>query len=78
MTARQVLPESQDIRHFSQLIGLKEISGKSRKEMVPKLMRFMMDQPIDKLRPAIQKANDISEEQRRMGFSVLTEKLLDK
>ena len=37
---KAVLAEAQDIRHFAQLIGLKEISGKSRKEMIPKIDAF--------------------------------------
>jgi hypothetical protein len=75
---RQVLPESQDIRHFSQVIGLKEISGKSRKEMVPKLMWFLLEQSVERLKSDLQRADDISEQQRRMGFSVLTDKLIDQ
>jgi hypothetical protein len=75
---RQVLPESQDIRHFAQKIGLKEISGKSREDMIPKLIRFLVDQPIEKLRGEIEGASEISERQRQMGFSVLTDKLLGK
>jgi hypothetical protein len=75
---RQILPESQDIRHFAQIVGLKEISGKSRKDMVPKLMRFLMNLPIERLQTDIQSASTISEQQRQMGFSVLTDKLLGK
>jgi hypothetical protein len=75
---RQILPESQDIRYFAQIIGLKEISGKSREDMVPKLMRFLMGRPIEKLRVDIEGASGISEHQRQMGFSVLTDKLLGK
>src|SRR5207249_3633073 len=44
---RSVLPDSQDIRHFAQLIGLKEISGRSRKEMLPTLMRFLLGEPTE-------------------------------
>jgi len=73
---RRVLPESQDIRYFAQEIGLKEISGKSREDMIPKLMRFLMEQPVEKLRTEIEAAGNISEQQRQMGFSVLTDKLL--
>jgi hypothetical protein len=75
---RLVLPESQDIRYFAQLAGLKSIGGKSRDEMVPKLMRFLVDQPIEKLRIDIEGARNISEQQRRKGFSVLTDKLIGK
>lgn len=78
LTSHKILPESQDIRHFAQLVGLKEISGKSRKEMIPKLMRFLLEQPIERLRIDLPSASSISEQQRRMGFSVLTEKLLGK
>lgn len=75
---RRVLAESQDIRHFAQLVGLKELMGKSRKEMVPQLMRFLSEQPIERLRSDLPRADRISEQQRRMGFSVLTDKLLEK
>ncbi|MGA2272538.1 MAG: hypothetical protein ABSH00_03220 [Bryobacteraceae bacterium] len=76
LMGRQILPESQDIRHFAQLVGIKEISGRSRKEMVPKLMRFLLEQPVERLQADLQSAANISEQQRRMGFSVLTDKLL--
>ncbi len=75
---RDILPESQDIRHFAQLVGLKEISGKSRRDMIPKLMRFLLEQPVERLRIDIQGAGDISEQQRQSGFSVLTDKLIGK
>jgi hypothetical protein len=75
---RQILPESQDIRHFAQLVGLKDISGKSRKDMIPKLMRFLLEQPVDRLRIDIQSADNISEQQREEGFSILADKLLGK
>lgn len=73
---KKVLPESQDIRHFAQVIGLKEISGKSRKDMIPKLMRFLLEQPTERLQVDIKTAANISEQQRQQGFSVLTDKLL--
>lgn len=73
---KKVLPESQDIRHFAQLIGLKEIGGKSRKDMIPILMRFLVEQPTERLQVDIETAANISEQQRQQGFSVLTDKLL--
>lgn len=71
-----ILPEALDIRHFAQQVGLKEITGKSRKELVSKLLRFLLQKPLDKLKTDIDKAKDISEQQRRKGFSVLTDKLM--
>jgi hypothetical protein len=73
---KKVLPESQDIRYFAQVIGLKEIAGKSRKDMIPKLMRFLVEQPTGRLQVDIEKAANISEQQRQQGFSILTDKLL--
>lgn len=73
---RKILPESQDVRHFAQLIGLKDIRGKSRKDMIPTLMHFLMEQPTERLRIDLRSAANISEQQRRQGFSVLTDKLL--
>jgi hypothetical protein len=71
-----VLPEPQDIRQFADLVGLKDIGGKARRYMVPKLVRFLIDQPIERLKSDIHKATDISEQQRQQGFSILTDKLL--
>ena len=73
---RKVLPDSQDIRHFAQLIGLKDINGKPRKDMIPTLMRFLLEQPSERLRIDLKSADNISEQQRQQGFSVLTDKLL--
>lgn len=73
---KAVLPESQDIRHFAQIIGLKEITGKSRKDMIPKLMRVLLERPNERLRHDIEAAGSVSEQQRKQGFSVLTDKML--
>jgi hypothetical protein len=73
---KKVLSESQDIRQFAHLIGLKEIGGKSRKDMIPRLMRFLMEQPHEQLLNDINLAASISEHQREQGFSVLTDNLL--
>ena len=50
--------------------------GKSRKDLLPKLIRFLMEQPIERLQVHINSAPTVSEEQRQQGFSVLTDKLL--
>lgn len=76
LNVRGSLPDPQDIRHFAQLIGLKRIEGKSRKEMIPTLMRFLLTLPTEQLRVDIQHAANISERERQQGFSVLTDKLL--
>lgn len=73
---RRVLPESHDIRHFAQLIGLKAIGGKSRRDMIPRLMRFLLELPTERLRVDLETAANVSERQRQQGFSVLTDKLL--
>jgi len=73
---REVLPESQDIRYFAQLVGLKDIRGRSRKDMIPPLMRFLAELPAERLRLDLRRADNISEQQRREGYSVLTDKLL--
>lgn len=76
LNARATLPQSQDIYHFAQLIGMKNIHGKSRKDLIPKLMRFLIDLPNEQLQMNLRNAEDISESQRQRGFSVLTDKLL--
>ncbi|MBI3831835.1 MAG: hypothetical protein HY291_20100 [Planctomycetes bacterium] len=75
---RKTLPESQDIRHFSQLVGLKILDGKSRKDMILPLMFFLVDQPIERLSIDLKSADNISERQRQLGYSVLTDKLVGK
>ena len=76
LKARTLLPESQDIRFFAQMIGLKEISGKSRKDMIPKLMYFLLEQSTEQIKDYVERAASVSEHNRRQGFSVLTDKLL--
>jgi hypothetical protein len=75
---RDILPESQDIRHFAQMVGLKDIRGKSRKDMIPTLMRSLLSRATDNLRIDIEHAEDISQQQRQEGYSVLTDKLLGR
>ncbi len=78
LTAREILPESQDIRHFAHVVGLKDLDGKSRKELIPKVMNFLMEHSVERLQMSIQSAGSISEQQRQMGFSVLTDKLVGR
>src|SRR5205823_11846509 len=73
---KRVLPESEDIRQFALLIGLKSISGKSRKDLLPSLIRFLAEQPIERLHVHLGKAAEISGKRREAGFSVLADKLL--
>ncbi|MGO9201431.1 MAG: hypothetical protein ACLQM8_12985 [Limisphaerales bacterium] len=73
---RKLLPESQDIRQFAQIIGFKHIQGRSREDLLRKLMRFLKDQPTERLRSHIGGAAAVSEEERQQGFSVLTDRLL--
>jgi hypothetical protein len=73
---QSVLPEAQDVRHFAQLIGLKRIEGKSRRDLIPRLMEFLVEVPLERLGPNIKSADTISDQQRQRGFSVLTDKLL--
>lgn len=75
---RRVLPEAHDIRHFAQLVGLKDIRGKSRKDLIPPLIRFLGQGNFEQVRKAIESASEISEEQRQLGFSILTEKLVGR
>jgi hypothetical protein len=72
----RVLSEPQDIRQFAQIIGLKEIRGRSRKDLIPHLMRFLLESPAAKLRSDLGRASEISERHRQEGFSVLTDKLV--
>lgn len=76
LKSRETLPDPQDIRHFAQLIGIKRISGKSRKDMIAPLVRFLIGQSSADLEAQIDRATNVSERQRQQGFSVLTDKLL--
>lgn len=74
---KKVLVESQDIRIFTHLIGLKDIQGKARRELIPELMRFLLRQPMGKLQTDIAAASNISEQQRQKGFSIITDMLME-
>lgn len=76
LKSRSVLPEAEDIRHFAQMIGIKEIRGKSRKDLLSKLMRKLLDHPSEQLRGEIISASGVSAVQRQKGFSVITDKLV--
>ncbi|MBB4636362.1 hypothetical protein [Longimicrobium terrae] len=71
-----ILPQAEDIRQFAQIVGLKEISGKARRDMLPSLMWFLIDQPAERVRDDVTRAEAVSEKQRQKGFSILTDKLL--
>lgn len=76
LKAREVLPEAEDIRQFALLVGLKQIGGKSRKDLVPKLLTSMLESSQEKLEQNVQMADSISDRERQRGFSILTDKLL--
>lgn len=76
LKSRSVLPDSQDIRQFAQVVGLKDVEGKTRKDMSSSLMRFLIEQPTDQLKGFLKDAEGISERDRQQGFSILTDKLL--
>ena len=46
--------------------------------MLSRLMRFLLEQPIERLKVDIEAAANVSEKQRKQGFSVLADKLLPK
>ncbi|HEY2839682.1 MAG TPA: hypothetical protein VGJ26_11055 [Pirellulales bacterium] len=73
---RTVLPESEDLRHFAQLVGLKGLVARSRREMIPKLVLFLATLSQTQLSAAIAQASGISESSRKNAFSLLTDKLL--
>lgn len=78
LRARTVLPESEDIRHFAQLVGLKELRGKSRRDLIPSLLEHIVNLPSEQLRGLFDQAEGISEATRRKGYSLLTDKLMRK
>lgn len=73
---KEILPQPEDIRQFAQMIGVKEIRGKARTDLMTSLMRFLLDLPTERLQGELIRAEGISERQRQQGFSVLTDRLL--
>lgn len=76
LTVRKVLAEAQDVRFFARAIGAKHIDAKSRRDLIPVLMRILIELPTDRLLIELERAKDISEEQRQRGFSILADKLV--
>ena len=76
LKSRKVLADAQDIRHFSQLVGMKRIDGKSRKDLIAPLTRFLINLPTADMQMQIECAPTVSERQRQQGFSILTDNLL--
>jgi hypothetical protein len=74
---RKLLIDTEDLRQFAISIGLKEITGRSRREMITNLMHFMLAVPANILPEYINNSGGISEESRRKGFSILTDKLME-
>jgi hypothetical protein len=72
----ELLPQAEDVRRFAALAGAKSLVGKSRKDLLPKLAPLLAPVPINELRLLLERAEGISEEERRQGFSVITEHLL--
>ncbi len=72
-----ILPEAEDIRRFVELLGIKQLPGKSRRDLIPKLANVLAELPLVRLEQLIAKAGDISENKRREGYSLLTDKLLE-
>ena len=76
--SRTILPDAEDIRQFAPVVGLKELRGKGRRELIPPLIECMLRIDLSRLADAIGHAEGISEEKRRQGFSILTDKLVGK
>jgi len=72
-----VLPAADDIRLFVELLGIKHMSGRARRDLIPKLAQSLVELPLAKLEELLPKADDISAAKRRNGYSVLTDKLLE-
>lgn len=73
---RSILSESEDLRQLAEVAGLKELPGKSRRDMIPRLLAFLATIPAEKLSQALEVAEGISAEERSKGFSVLADKLI--
>lgn len=76
LLTRTVLPAAEDFRHIAHRIGIKHLVGTTRAELVNALIRFLLEQPADRVRRAAEIAPEISEEERGRAYAILTEGLL--
>jgi hypothetical protein len=72
----KLLVEAQDVRIFGQAVGIKRFAGRSRRDLISELIRFMVVQSSDSIKESLREVGSISEARRQQGYSVLTEKLL--
>jgi hypothetical protein len=70
------LPDSEDIRQFAQTIGIKELKGRSRADLISNVIVFLASASREVQTNAIGQSAGISAAKRNEGFSVLTDKLL--
>lgn len=76
LTKKYILPETQDIKIFVEQMGIKQIRGKSRREMITNLMEILLNLPSNELQQLAESAGKISEHQRSQGFSLLADKII--
>jgi len=73
----ELLPQSEDIRRFAEHLRVKELlPGRSRRDLVVKLTGPLVAMPLNELPALLKEADSIFEEQRRKGYSLLTDRLL--
>jgi hypothetical protein len=72
-----LLPEAEDVRRFAENLGLKELRGSKRRELISKLGDPMSALSIERIQQLVGQAKGISANERRKGYSILTDKLLE-
>ncbi len=71
-----LLPEAEDVRRFADLVGIKKLKGKSRNELITKLANELVPLDMRSLENLLPQADGISSAQRREGYSILTDTLM--
>jgi hypothetical protein len=73
----ELLPESEDVRRFAESLGLKQVHGTKRRELIAKLADPMVLLTVERIRELVDQAKKISAQERNKGYSILTDKLLE-
>lgn len=76
IVSASLLPEAEDVRRFADLVGIKKLKGKSRNELITKLANELVPLDLRRLENLLPQADGISSAQRREGYSILTDTLM--
>ncbi len=72
----EVLVEAEDVRIFAEIAGLKELRGRSRRDLVPRLAEYLATLPVEELSSILAKASGVSSRERNQGFATITDRMM--